>query len=85
MMKFCFTGLRLAASLYEVMTVLLLGGSLDVLRQGAEPLTSAGANMASSLIKCTLQSTPHLPAFLMDGDFVIGGVFSLHYEIHRVI
>ncbi|XP_017280190.3 extracellular calcium-sensing receptor-like [Kryptolebias marmoratus] len=33
-------------------------------------------------MKCTLQSTPRLPAFSMDGDFVIGGVFSIHYKLH---
>uniref|UniRef100_A0A3Q3GJ31 Extracellular calcium-sensing receptor-like n=1 Tax=Kryptolebias marmoratus TaxID=37003 RepID=A0A3Q3GJ31_KRYMA len=36
-------------------------------------------------MKCTLQSTPRLPAFSKDGDFVIGGVFSLHYKLHTVI
>ncbi|XP_017297098.2 extracellular calcium-sensing receptor-like [Kryptolebias marmoratus] len=36
-------------------------------------------------MKCTLQGTPRLPAFSVDGDFVIGGVFSIHYKQHTVI
>lgn len=36
-------------------------------------------------MKCTLQGIPHVPAFSMDGDFVIGGVFSIHYKPLTVI
>ncbi|XP_017280204.2 extracellular calcium-sensing receptor-like [Kryptolebias marmoratus] len=70
------------------MTVVVLVVCLDGLKQRIEPLealTDAGVSTEASSIKCTLQSTPRLPAFSMDGDFVIGGVFSIHYELHIVI
>ncbi|CAB1425465.1 unnamed protein product [Pleuronectes platessa] len=35
-------------------------------------------------IKCKLQGTAHPPAFSMDGDYVVGGVFSIHYYMHTV-
>uniref|UniRef100_A0A3B3UM03 G-protein coupled receptors family 3 profile domain-containing protein n=1 Tax=Poecilia latipinna TaxID=48699 RepID=A0A3B3UM03_9TELE len=35
--------------------------------------------------KCTLQGTPRSSAFSSDGDFVIGGVFSIHYQGYGVI
>ncbi|CAB1425457.1 unnamed protein product [Pleuronectes platessa] len=35
-------------------------------------------------IKCKLQDTAHPPAFSMDGDYVVGGVFSIHYYMHKV-
>ncbi|XP_014913699.1 extracellular calcium-sensing receptor-like [Poecilia latipinna] len=31
-------------------------------------------------INCTLQGTARMPAFSMDGEFIIGGVFSLRYK-----
>ncbi|XP_017280148.1 extracellular calcium-sensing receptor-like [Kryptolebias marmoratus] len=70
------------------MSVVVLGGSVNVLRQTIEPieaLTDAGVSTEASSVKCTLQSTPRLPEFSMDGDFVIGGVFSIHYKLHTVI
>nr|XP_015806574.2 extracellular calcium-sensing receptor [Nothobranchius furzeri] len=36
-------------------------------------------------MKCSLQGSPCLPAFSMDGDFVVGGVFSFHYQLYTVI
>ncbi len=39
---------------------------------------------AASSVKCKLQGGARLPAFSMDGDFVIGGVFSIHYYMHTV-
>ncbi|XP_017280201.2 extracellular calcium-sensing receptor-like [Kryptolebias marmoratus] len=69
-------------TLFEVIIVVLVV-SLDGLKQRIEPLetlTVAGVSTEISSMKCTLQSTPHLPAFSINGDFVIGGVFSLHYK-----
>ncbi|XP_015228959.1 PREDICTED: extracellular calcium-sensing receptor-like [Cyprinodon variegatus] len=31
-------------------------------------------------MKCSLRGSDHLPAFAMNGDFIIGGVFSIHYK-----
>lgn len=81
----CF---RIAVSLLELILVLALGRSLDGLKQGIVPLealSSDGVSTEDSSIKCTLQSTHRLPAFSIDGDFVIGGVFSLHYKLYTVI
>lgn len=33
---------------------------------------------------CKLQGTPRLAAFSMDGDYIIGGVFSIHYNLQAV-
>lgn len=82
-----FIGLRIAVSLLELMSVVLLCGSLDALKQGIEPidaLSVAGDTIEDSSMKCILQSTPFLSEFSMDGDFVIGGVFSLHYQLFTV-
>ena len=35
-------------------------------------------------IKCKLQDTAHPPAFSMDGDYVVGGVFSIHHYMLKV-
>ncbi|XP_017280141.2 uncharacterized protein LOC108240855 [Kryptolebias marmoratus] len=73
---------------YLMNKMAVLGGSLGGLRQRIEPkqaLTGPGVNIEPSLLKCTQQSAPRLSAFSMDGDFVIGSVFSLHYELHTVI
>lgn len=78
-----FNALRLAVCLLELMSVPNLGGCVDRLRQRTEstdPLTQAGAS-----VQCTLQVTPRASAFSKDGDFVIGGIFSIHYQLYTVI
>lgn len=72
---------------FEVIIVVVLGGCLDVLKQKPEPkaaLTDTGTSIKALPIKCTLQGSPCLPAFSLDGDFVIGGVFSFHYKVNTV-
>ncbi|KAJ7995380.1 hypothetical protein DPEC_G00243970 [Dallia pectoralis] len=39
---------------------------------------------ASDSVRCRLQGTPHPSAFSKDGDFFIGGVFSIHYYMLTV-
>lgn len=76
--------LPVAMTLLKVITTVVLVGCLDGLKQSVEPikaLTGAGVSTETSLMKCTLQGTPRLPAFSTDGDFVIGGVFAIHYEV----
>ncbi|KAM9359525.1 vomeronasal type-2 receptor 1-like [Symphorus nematophorus] len=44
---------------------------------GEEKTAAEGSTEASS-VKCRLMGTTRIPAFSMDGDYVIGGVFSIH-------
>uniref|UniRef100_A0A3Q3B461 Extracellular calcium-sensing receptor-like n=1 Tax=Kryptolebias marmoratus TaxID=37003 RepID=A0A3Q3B461_KRYMA len=79
-----FSGLRLL----ELISIAVLGGSLDGLKERNEPiddLSGAGVSTEALSMKCTLQGTPRLPAFSMDGDIFIGGVFSIHYKPLTVI
>nr|XP_046170140.1 extracellular calcium-sensing receptor-like [Oncorhynchus gorbuscha] len=60
---------------------------LAVVAGGLALLSSASASASASgmeSVRCRLQATPRPPAFSQDGDFVIGGVFSMHYYMHSV-
>ncbi|PWA22108.1 hypothetical protein CCH79_00010358 [Gambusia affinis] len=72
-----FNSLRLAVCLLELMSVFSLGGSADRLTQRTES--------TDPLTQCTLQGTPRASAFSKDGDFVIGGIFSIHFQLYTVI
>ncbi|XP_072248416.1 extracellular calcium-sensing receptor-like [Leuresthes tenuis] len=82
-----FLGLRLALSLFEVNSVVSLNGSLTGLTQRTGPTEAGtdGVSAKTSSVKCNLQGTARLPAFSKDGDYVIGGVFSIHNNMHTVI
>uniref|UniRef100_A0A8K9WXP4 G-protein coupled receptors family 3 profile domain-containing protein n=1 Tax=Oncorhynchus mykiss TaxID=8022 RepID=A0A8K9WXP4_ONCMY len=64
-----------------------LAGSLGLLHlavvAGGLTLLSSASASASGLesVRCKIQGTPRPPAFSQDGDFVIGGVFSIHSYI----
>ncbi|XP_070399330.1 extracellular calcium-sensing receptor-like [Nothobranchius furzeri] len=80
-------GLRLAVSLLKLMSF-VCGGSLGGLTKTIERTEAqAGSDVSfeASPMKCILQGTPRLPALSMNGDFVIGGAFSLHYTMDAVI
>lgn len=79
-----FVGMRLALSLLEVNSVVGLGGSVTGLKQRTG-LTKTTVGTESGLVKCNMQGTAHLPVFSMDGDYVIGGVFSIHSNMHLLI
>ncbi len=82
-----FVGLILSLGLYGLNSALPLSGSRDGLKQRAElakDRIAAGVSSEASSVKCKLQGTARLPAFSMDGDYVIGGVFSIHINIHTV-
>ena len=73
--------LILSLSLCEVNSALSLKFSGDGLKQRAwltEDTIGAGVSTEVSTVKCKLQGSTRLPAFSLDGDFVIGGVFSIH-------
>ena len=51
-------------------------------RAGAR--AGAGTRAVSEMgsLECRLQGSPRLPAFSQDGDFILGGVFSIHYYMY---
>ncbi len=72
-------GLVLSLGLWEINGAQTLNGSGKDPKQRAE-LTEDRTEFSSqaSSVKCKLQGTTRLPAFSVDGDYVIGGVFSIH-------
>ena len=82
-----FIGLILSLGLCELNSALALNGSVDGVKQRAElteDRTGVGVSPEASSVKCKLQGTTRLPAFSMDGDYVIGGSFSIHYSMHAM-
>uniref|UniRef100_A0A3Q1G9L2 Extracellular calcium-sensing receptor-like n=1 Tax=Acanthochromis polyacanthus TaxID=80966 RepID=A0A3Q1G9L2_9TELE len=59
--------------LFELSSALVLGGSLNE--------TNNGVSAEASSVQCKLQGTLRPPAFSADGDYIIGGVFSMHLYI----
>ena len=49
-----------------------------------EERTGAGVSTEALYVNCKLLGTTRLPAFSMDGDYAIGGVFSIHTYMHTV-
>ena len=45
---------------------------------------SSNAENASNSVDCWLRGTPQLPAFTQKGDYIIGGVFQMHYYMKTV-
>ena len=68
-------------------TALALNCSGDGLKQSADltqERTGAEVSTEASSVKCKLQATNRQPAFSVDGDNVIRGVFSIHTYMHTV-
>lgn len=66
---------------------LALTGSANNLKHRAgltEDRIGAGVSSEASSVKCNLQGSTRLPIFSMDGDYMVGGVFSIHYYMHIV-
>ncbi|KAL7400740.1 hypothetical protein ABVT39_017073 [Epinephelus coioides] len=82
-----FIGLMLCLGFLELNSALALNGSGDSMEKGAgfnEDKTGARFATDASSVKCTLQGTTRVPAFSMDGDYVIGGVFAIHHYMHTL-
>ncbi|KAF1394154.1 hypothetical protein PFLUV_G00023580 [Perca fluviatilis] len=80
-------GLILSLGLCELNSALALNGSEDDVKQRAgltEDRTGAGVSTQTSSVKCKRQGTTRLPVFSTDGDYVIGGVFSIHQYVYTV-
>lgn len=73
-----FVCLILSLGLCELYSAVVLTGSGDGLKQ------RAGVGVSTSSLKCKLQGSTRLPAFSLDGDYVIGGVISIHNLMHTV-
>ncbi len=74
-------GLILSLGLYELNPALYMNSSGEGLKQRVgltEERSAAGFRSEVSSVKCKLQVTARQPAFSMAGDYVIGGVFSIH-------
>ena len=84
-MEMSLIGLILSIALCELKSVLNSFG--DGVKQAAGltgDRTAAVLSTNASSLTCKLQGTTRQPAFSMDGDYVIGGVFSFHYYMHTV-
>ena len=82
-----FTGLILYLSVCELSSVIAFTGSGYDLKQEAwliEETSDTGVSTEASSVKCKLQGTARMPVFSMDGDYIIGGVFSIHHYTHTV-
>nr|XP_046244963.1 extracellular calcium-sensing receptor-like [Scatophagus argus] len=80
-----FIGHFLSLVLRGLNSALVFNDSRDAVKQRAgltEDRSGAGVSTEASSVKCKLQGTSRLPAFSMDGDYVIGGVFSIHRYRH---
>lgn len=75
-----FICLTLALCLLELNSAVGLNVSGDVLKRRA----GAGLTAENSSVTCKLQGTTRQPAFSKDGDYIIGGVFSIHYNMQAV-
>ena len=49
---------------------------------GIGDLSDAGN--ATNSVKCMLRGTPQPPVFTLEGDYLIGGAFSIHYYMKMV-
>lgn len=78
-----FVSLIMTFCLFHLTTALALGVSLDPFNQKIT-LIDDQVDTADSPVKCKLQNSTRPPAFSMDGDYIIGGIFSIHSYIHTV-
>ena len=83
--KILFLALRLALGWFKVNSLVALGESLTSLKQRSEQTEADVISAGTSPMNCNLQGTARLPVFSVDGDYIIGGVFSIHLKQQAVI
>lgn len=76
-------GLVLAMCLLHSKSVIAFAVGIHGVNQMTN-LTGAWGGTVASTVNCKLLISTSLPAFSMDGDFIIGGVFSLHSYMHTI-
>ena len=69
----CFFSICFVLSLYESVAGLIMRTE-----------ASSNAENATDSVNCWLWGTPQLPAFTQRGDYIIGGVFQMHYYMKTV-
>lgn len=81
-----FTCLRLALCFFVMSLALAINGFRDDLkhRTGCKDARAGVEVCTEDSVICKLQGTPRLAAFSKDGDYVIGGVFSIHYNMQTM-
>uniref|UniRef100_A0A3B5L261 G-protein coupled receptors family 3 profile domain-containing protein n=1 Tax=Xiphophorus couchianus TaxID=32473 RepID=A0A3B5L261_9TELE len=83
-----FIALRLALSFLELTLQVRLPGHINGLEQqfpSEQTSNTSGVTAEASSVKCTLQGKSRLPAFSRDGDFVIGGVSTIHSQHYAMV
>lgn len=83
-LPYLFICLRLALSLFEMNSALVLNDSRNTMKLSAGYTEARADGTGASTIKCKLQGAARLPTFSVDGDYIIGGVFSIHHYVHIV-
>lgn len=51
---------------------------------GQEERAAMGDRADDFSVKCELQGSPRDPAFSLNGDYIIGGVFSIHFYVEEM-
>lgn len=76
----------LTVALFEINVVCALGRLLTGFQQRTD-FSGSGitASTNASSVKCNLLGTAGSPVFSKDGDFVLGGMFTIHYKMHTEI
>ena len=76
--------LCLALALQESPDGLLQRSGPTGLENGGKIGDVSDAGNATNSLKCMLRGNPRPTAFTLEGDFLIGGVFSIHYYMKTV-
>lgn len=56
----------------------------DRSRTWEEERAAVGDRADDFSLKCELQGSPRDPVFSMNGDYIIGGVFAIHFYVDKI-